>query len=182
MSAPPANAHPGRPWTVRVATWSARHRWLVLVAWKEVDGGKIEKMLAVLTQREHQIMRLVSEGLSNKEIARQLNVSEGTVKVHLHNIFQKLEISNRTVLAAMALLQRPAGFGTLSLAALAFATMSDVKASDPNNTFLDDDSTAYKDLEHAVFELWTKKAIPRHIMLRIPARQSCSPRKASPSG
>ena len=30
MSAPPANAHPGRPWTVRVATWSARHRWPVL--------------------------------------------------------------------------------------------------------------------------------------------------------
>jgi VCBS repeat-containing protein len=135
---------------------------------KEVDGAKIEKMLAALTHREREIMRLVSEGLSNKEIGRQLNVSQGTVKVHLHNIFQKLEISNRTMLAAIALLQRPAGFGTLSLAALAFATMSEVKASDPNNAFLDDDSTAYKTLEHAVFELWTKHAIARHIMVVDP--------------
>ena len=101
---------------------------------KEVDGAKIEKMLGVLTDRERQIMRLVSEGLSNKEIARQLNVSQGTVKVHLYNIFQKLEISNRTVLATIALLQRSAGFGTLSLAALAFAISSDAKASDTNDT------------------------------------------------
>ena len=91
-------------------------------------------MLAVLTDRERQIMRLVSDGLSNKEIARQLNVSQGTVKVHLYNMFQKLEISNRTVLATIALLQRSAGFGTLSLAALAFAISSDAKASDTNDT------------------------------------------------
>ena len=74
-----------------------------------VDDGKVEKMLELLTQRERQIARLVSEGLSNKEIARQLNVSDGTVKVHLYNIFQKLEITNRTVLATIALLQRPSG-------------------------------------------------------------------------
>src|SRR5215470_8564076 len=119
-------------------------------------------MLAMLTDREREIMALVSEGLSNKAIARQLNVSQGTVKVHLHNIFQKLEINNRTVLAAIALLQRPVGFGTLSLAALAFATMSDVKASDPHNAF-DDDSIAHKGLDHGVFEPWTKWALPQHI-------------------
>jgi DNA-binding NarL/FixJ family response regulator len=55
---------------------------------KEADGTKIEKMLGMLTHRERQIVRLVSEGMSNKEIARQLNVSLGTVKVHLHNVFQ----------------------------------------------------------------------------------------------
>ena len=64
-----------------------------------------ENALAVLTDRERQIMRLVSEGLSNKEIGRHLNVTDGTIKVHLHHIFQKLEISNRTVLAAMAISQ-----------------------------------------------------------------------------
>jgi two-component system nitrate/nitrite response regulator NarL len=63
----------------------------------------MENVLAVLTDREHQIMRLVSEGLSNKEIGRRLNISDGTIKVHLHNIYQKLEISNRTVLAALAI-------------------------------------------------------------------------------
>jgi two-component system nitrate/nitrite response regulator NarL len=62
-----------------------------------------ENALAVLTDRERQIMRLVSVGLSNKEIGRRLNITDGTIKVHLHHIFQKLEISNRTVLATIAL-------------------------------------------------------------------------------
>jgi two-component system nitrate/nitrite response regulator NarL len=61
--------------------------------------------LTMLTDRERQIMRLVSEGLSNKEIGRRLNIADGTIKVHLHNIFQKLEISNRTELAALAILE-----------------------------------------------------------------------------
>jgi two-component system nitrate/nitrite response regulator NarL len=64
-----------------------------------------ENALAVLTDRERQIMRLVSEGLSNKEIGRRLNITDGTIKVHLHHIFQKLEISNRTILAAIAISQ-----------------------------------------------------------------------------
>jgi two-component system nitrate/nitrite response regulator NarL len=63
----------------------------------------VENVLTVLTDRERQIMRLVSEGLSNKEIGRRLNVADGTIKVHLHHIYQKLEISNRTVLAALAI-------------------------------------------------------------------------------
>lgn len=47
----------------------------------------------------------VSEGLSNKAIARRLNISHGTIKVHLLHIYQKLEINNRTVLAALAISQ-----------------------------------------------------------------------------
>jgi two-component system nitrate/nitrite response regulator NarL len=62
-----------------------------------------ENVLAVLTDRERQIMILVSEGLSNKEIGRRLNIADGTIKVHLHHIYQKLEINNRTVLAALAI-------------------------------------------------------------------------------
>jgi two-component system nitrate/nitrite response regulator NarL len=65
-----------------------------------------EKVLSVLTDRERQIMCLVSEGLSNKEIGRRLNIADGTIKVHLHHIFQKLEISNRTLLAALAISQQ----------------------------------------------------------------------------
>jgi DNA-binding NarL/FixJ family response regulator len=64
-----------------------------------------EKVLSLLTERERQIMRLVSEGLSNKAIGRRLNIAGGTIKVHLHNIFQKLEINNRTLLAALAISQ-----------------------------------------------------------------------------
>jgi len=64
-----------------------------------------EKSLTALTDRERQIMRLVSEGLSNKEIGRRLNIADGTIKVHLHHIFQKLDIGNRTVLATLAISQ-----------------------------------------------------------------------------
>ena len=71
----------------------------------QAQGAMTEKALMTLTERELQIMRLVSEGLSNKEIGRRLNISDGTIKVHLHHVFQKLEISNRTVLAALAISQ-----------------------------------------------------------------------------
>jgi len=64
-----------------------------------------ENVLTVLTERERQIMRLVSGGLSNKEIGRRLNITDGTIKQHLHHIYQKLEISNRTVLAAFVISQ-----------------------------------------------------------------------------
>jgi len=68
-----------------------------------VQSATADNMLTMLTDRERQIMRLVSEGLSNKEIGRRLNITDGTIKVHLHNIFQKLAISNRTLLAALAI-------------------------------------------------------------------------------
>jgi two-component system nitrate/nitrite response regulator NarL len=55
-----------------------------------------------LTTRERQIMLVLAKGLTNKEIARRLRLTEGTVKVHLHNIYQKLGISNRTALAIQA--------------------------------------------------------------------------------
>jgi two-component system, NarL family, nitrate/nitrite response regulator NarL len=61
--------------------------------------------LALLTGREREIMLLVSEGFSNRGIGRQLNISEGTIKVHLHHIFQKLSITNRASLAALVATQ-----------------------------------------------------------------------------
>ncbi len=72
-------------------------------------GVSSDNALAVLTDRERQIMSLVSEGLSNKQIGRRLNIADGTIKVHLHHIFQKLEISNRTALAALAISQNDRG-------------------------------------------------------------------------
>ena len=49
-----------------------------------------------LSAREREIATLVGEGLSNKQIARQLNLSEGTVKNYLTEIFRLLQVSNRT--------------------------------------------------------------------------------------
>lgn len=58
--------------------------------------------LAYLTEREREIMHEISEGISNKEAARRLNISEGTIKLHLHHIYHKLSIKNRAELVAMA--------------------------------------------------------------------------------
>jgi DNA-binding NarL/FixJ family response regulator len=51
---------------------------------------------ALLTPRELEILRLASDGLSNSEMAKQLWVTDQTVKFHLSNIYRKLEVSNRT--------------------------------------------------------------------------------------
>ena len=52
--------------------------------------------------REREIVLALAEGLSNKDIGRKLNLSEGSVKVHLHNIYRKLGVKNRTALAVLA--------------------------------------------------------------------------------
>ena len=56
----------------------------------------------------------------------------------------------------------------LSLTALTFSLMNEVRAADPNATYLDDDSITYKDFEHGAFELVTKEAVPRHIIVEDP--------------
>jgi two-component system response regulator DegU len=55
-----------------------------------------------LTQREHDILELLAEGRSNREIAQRLYLSEKTVKAHLAAIFRKLGVTNRTQAAMMA--------------------------------------------------------------------------------
>ena len=49
-----------------------------------------------LTRREREILALVAEGHSNRELARMLWVTEQTVKFHLSNIYRKLDVANRT--------------------------------------------------------------------------------------
>ena len=58
--------------------------------------------IAQLTPREHEIIRLIGEGLKNKQIASQLFVNEKTIHTHLASIFRKLEVSNRLELALFA--------------------------------------------------------------------------------
>ena len=55
-----------------------------------------------LTSREREVVLALAEGLSNKGVGRRLNLSEGTVKVHLHNIYGKLGVKNRTSLVPIA--------------------------------------------------------------------------------
>lgn len=55
-----------------------------------------------LTRRERELIDLVRQGLRNRDIAAELGVTEGTVKVYLHAIFDKLRVDNRTELALRA--------------------------------------------------------------------------------
>ena len=79
---------------------------------KESIGHAFEKMLhreagmrrlaTILTARETEVMRCVASGLSNQKIAEELIVREGTVKIHVHNIYRKLGIRNRVDLTLYA--------------------------------------------------------------------------------
>ncbi|WEX75259.1 response regulator transcription factor [Sinorhizobium numidicum] len=61
----------------------------------------IFKKFGLLTAREREIAALICGGLSNRTIAERLGASEGTIGIHLHNIYRKLEITNRATLAAL---------------------------------------------------------------------------------
>jgi DNA-binding NarL/FixJ family response regulator len=60
------------------------------------NGGAARSDSALLTRREREILRLVSDGRTNAELATMLWVTEQTVKFHLSNIYRKLGVSNRT--------------------------------------------------------------------------------------
>jgi len=57
---------------------------------------------SMLTPREREVTKLVAEGLRNKEIATRLDITEGTVKFHLHGIYEKLRIDGRYALISYA--------------------------------------------------------------------------------
>jgi DNA-binding NarL/FixJ family response regulator len=59
-------------------------------------------MLPILTDREEQVLRLIADGLTNREISYDLSISESTVENHIHHIYAKLGISNRAQAVAYA--------------------------------------------------------------------------------
>jgi DNA-binding NarL/FixJ family response regulator len=72
----------------------ARLRRISLIGFRTTDV----QWSALLSPREREVALLVARGLSNKEVARELGLSEGTVKAHVHSILQKLGLllRNRT--------------------------------------------------------------------------------------
>ncbi len=89
----------------------------LLEAIKAVGTGGVwaeQKMMAkaldkspTITKRELDIIRLVSEGLRNKEIADKLGISEKTVKAHMHSVFKKLNVEHRMQVALYSLGIKP---------------------------------------------------------------------------
>ncbi|HET7628611.1 MAG TPA: response regulator transcription factor [Bacillales bacterium] len=57
--------------------------------------GTVSPLIEPLTRRETEVLQLMSNGLSNKEIAEKFKLSEGTIKNHIVNIFGKLQVKNR---------------------------------------------------------------------------------------
>ena len=64
---------------------------------------KLEDKIDDLTKRELEVLIEVASGMSNKEIATNLNISERTVKNHISNIFKKIDVSDRTQAAVFAI-------------------------------------------------------------------------------
>lgn len=79
---------------------------------KESIGRALESLLKkeaseqagreLLTNRELEVVRMASSGMTNKKIAAELFISEGTVKMHLHSIYEKLRLSGRVQLMVYA--------------------------------------------------------------------------------
>jgi DNA-binding NarL/FixJ family response regulator len=79
----------------------------VMQEFATLQQGKREKPVAAkpdeLSRREMDVLELLVQGLSNKQIAKELFIDETTVKTHLHRIFEKLNVRDRTQAAILAL-------------------------------------------------------------------------------
>lgn len=71
---------------------------------RKITGDKQpEERNGELSDREKDVLRLVAEGMTNRDIGGRLNLSENTIKYHLKNIMQKLHLKNRAQAVAFAL-------------------------------------------------------------------------------
>jgi two-component system NarL family response regulator len=70
-----------------------------------IHSGKADRLMKAvkLTKREHEVVDLISRGMSNKEIAKELNIAVHTVKSHVHNTLEKLALHTRLEIANFAL-------------------------------------------------------------------------------
>src|SRR5207302_2424430 len=79
------------------------HRWIdPEIAQRTRQAEERAASAPPLTRRERELVELVRQGLRNRDIAAELGVTEGTVKVYLHAIFDKFRVENRTELALRA--------------------------------------------------------------------------------
>jgi DNA-binding NarL/FixJ family response regulator len=67
-----------------------------------LDAERRRRPVPQLTPRQWELLRMVAAGYTNAQIARRLGVSEGTVRIHLQNIYARLQVSNRTAAVSRA--------------------------------------------------------------------------------
>jgi NarL family two-component system response regulator LiaR len=66
-------------------------------------GGRARLIRDRLTPREQDVLRLVVEGLANKQIAQRLGIGEKTIKTHVSRVLAKLDVADRTQAAVLAI-------------------------------------------------------------------------------
>ena len=84
--------HAGEIWADRRLVTKVFEEFLTL---KQTSAARPVAKASVLTKREAEILKLIARGMKNKEIAESLFISEKTVKTHITNIFDKLEVNDR---------------------------------------------------------------------------------------
>jgi len=87
--------HAGGQWLEK----DSASRAMAKLVRREARGREVASLL---TPREIEVVRMVAKGLSNKEIASEFCIADGTVKIHLHNIYEKLKINRRAELVRLA--------------------------------------------------------------------------------
>ena len=88
-----------------IRTVAEGQTWMEDTILQEADRG-VPASRSTLTAREHQVAELVEKGFKNKEIARQLGIQTGTVKIHLKHIFEKTGCRGRYGLALSGLREK----------------------------------------------------------------------------
>ena len=95
--------HEGAMWLDPQVVPVLREKNCGVIPPRQMSRAMFKEKHANLTQREYEVLKLVVDGLSNNEIAKQLTISEHTAKAHVCNIIQKLVVDDRTQVAVKAL-------------------------------------------------------------------------------
>ena len=80
----------------------AGDEWIDRHLQDEAARSALSRDRSLLSPRETELVKLVRQGLRNRDIAEKLGITEGTVKVYLHSVFEKTGVANRTELAIRA--------------------------------------------------------------------------------
>jgi LuxR family maltose regulon positive regulatory protein len=89
------SAHGATPSRTVSRTYVSRLLKAITKPEDDSDNGKAEALIEPLSEREREVLALIAEGLSNREIADRLILSVSTVKAHAHHIYTKLDVGNR---------------------------------------------------------------------------------------
>ena len=86
----------GRTYLPQILSCKFFNHFQMLVKKQETESASEQNLLNSLTQREEEVLDLLTQGLTYKMVAKTLFISDTTVKTHVNNIFQKLQVNDRT--------------------------------------------------------------------------------------